>query len=100
MSAPDPSLSKAWVFPALESRDPAVGSPDPTQRGPGPDLEVRATLAGVLDLAPEVRSTCTRVRHFPMGSGPTVGILECIAFSGHMVTLEPSTWWSRVLFPT
>jgi hypothetical protein len=37
---------------------------------------------------------------FPWGSGPTVGILECIAFPGRMVTLEPSMWWSRVLFPT
>jgi hypothetical protein len=37
MSAPDPCLSKAWVFSALESRDPTVGSPDPTQRGSGPD---------------------------------------------------------------
>jgi hypothetical protein len=54
MSAPDPSLGKAWVFPVPESRDP----------------EVRAALAGVLDLAPEVRSICTGVRHFPMGSGP------------------------------
>jgi hypothetical protein len=44
-----------------------VGSPDPTQRGPGPDPKVRVVLAGVLDLAPEVWSTCTGVRHFPMG---------------------------------
>jgi hypothetical protein len=100
MSAPDPCLSKAWVFSAPESRDPAVGSPDPTQRGPGPNPEVQVALAGILDLAPEVRSTCTGVQHFPMGSGPTVGILECIVFSGHMATLEPSTWWSRVLFTT
>jgi hypothetical protein len=100
MSAPDPSLSKAWVFPAPESRDPAVGSLDPTQRGLGPDPKVRAALAGVLDLAPEVQPTCTGVRHFPMGSRPTIGIMECIAFLGHMVTLEPSMRWSRVLFPT
>jgi hypothetical protein len=68
MSAPDPCLSKAWVFFAPESRDPAVGSPDPTQRGPKPVPEVWVALAGVLDLAPEVRSTCTGVRHFPMGA--------------------------------
>jgi hypothetical protein len=35
MLAPDPCLSKAWVFSAPESRDPAVGSLDSTQRGPG-----------------------------------------------------------------
>jgi hypothetical protein len=70
MSAPDPSLGKAWVFPVPESRDPAVGSLDPRQWGPGLNSEVRAALAGVLDLAPEVRSICTGVRHFPMGSGP------------------------------
>jgi hypothetical protein len=34
------------------------------------------------------------------GPGPTAGILECIVFSGHMATLEPSTWWSRVQFTT
>jgi hypothetical protein len=38
-----------------------VGSLDPTQRGLGPDPEVRATLTGFLDLAPEVRPTCTGV---------------------------------------
>jgi hypothetical protein len=51
VSAPDPCLSKAWVFSAPESRDPAVGSPDPTQRGPGPIPGVRVALVGVLDLA-------------------------------------------------
>jgi hypothetical protein len=32
MSAPDPRLAliKAWVFFALESRDPTVSSPDPS----------------------------------------------------------------------
>jgi hypothetical protein len=51
VSAPDPCLSKVWVFSALESRDPAVDSPDPTQRGLGPVPRVWVTLAGVLDLA-------------------------------------------------
>jgi hypothetical protein len=36
----------------------------------------------------------------PWGSGPIVSILECIVFSCHMATLEPSTWWSWVLFTT
>jgi hypothetical protein len=58
MPAPDPRLSKAWVSLAPESRDPAVGSPDPTQMGPGLVPEVQVALAGVLDFAPEVRSTC------------------------------------------
>jgi hypothetical protein len=66
MSALDPCSSKAWVFSTPESRDPAVGSPDPTQRGLGPDPEVRIALVGALDLALEVRSICTGVRHFPM----------------------------------
>jgi hypothetical protein len=69
MSAPDPCLSKGWVLSAPESWDPAVGSPVPTQRGPGPVPEVRVALAGVLDLAPRVRSSCTGVRPFPHG-GP------------------------------
>jgi hypothetical protein len=35
---------------------------------------------------------------FPWGSGPTVDTLEDIVFPGHVATLEPSTWWGRVLF--
>jgi hypothetical protein len=35
VSTPGSCLSKAWVFSVPESRDLAVGSPDPTQRGPG-----------------------------------------------------------------
>jgi hypothetical protein len=33
-----------------------------------------------------------------MGSGPTVGTLEDIVFSGHVAALDPSTWWGWVLF--
>jgi hypothetical protein len=68
-----------------------MGSLDPMQRDPGPDPKVRAVLVGVLDLAPEVWSICTGVRRFPMGARPTVGILECTSFPGHVATLEPST---------
>jgi hypothetical protein len=49
---------------------------------------------------PEVRSVRTGVRHFPMGSGPTIDILEYIIFSGHVAAPKPSTWWGRVLFTT
>jgi hypothetical protein len=31
-------------------------------------------------------------------SGPTDCILGYIIFSGHVASLEPSTWWGRVLF--
>jgi hypothetical protein len=48
--APDPCLSKGRVPFASESRGPAVGSPVPMQRGPGPVPEAWVTLAGVLDL--------------------------------------------------
>jgi hypothetical protein len=37
---------------------------------------------------------------FPWGSGPTVATLEYIVFLGHVVALEPSTWWGQVLFAT
>jgi hypothetical protein len=33
-------------------------------------------------------------------SGPTDCVLGYIIFSGHVVPVEPSTWWSRVLFTT
>jgi hypothetical protein len=97
----DPCLSMAWVFSASESRGLAESSLDPTQRGSGPDPEVRVALAGILDLAPEVQSTCTGVRYFPMGVRThcwLLGILGYIVLSSHMATLGPSTWRSRVLF--
>jgi hypothetical protein len=44
-------LIKAWVFFVPESRDPAEGGPDPTQRGPGPVPGVRSVPTEVLDPA-------------------------------------------------
>jgi hypothetical protein len=93
MLAPNPCLSKAWVFSVLESRDPAVGSP-------GPVLGVRVVPVVVLDLARRSGLHVQGSNTFPWGSGPTVGILECIVFSGHVATPGPSTWWSQVLFTT
>ena len=46
VSASDPCLSKVWVFSVPESWDPAVGSPDPTQKGLGPVPGVRVMPAG------------------------------------------------------
>jgi hypothetical protein len=40
---------------------------------------------------PEVRNAYTGVRHFPMGSGPTVYALEYIVFPGHVAAPELST---------
>jgi hypothetical protein len=53
MSASDPHLAliKAWVFFVPESRDPAEGGPDPTQRGPGPVPGVRSVPVEVPDPA-------------------------------------------------
>jgi hypothetical protein len=53
VSAPDPhlALTKAWVFFVSESRDPAEGGLDPTQRGLGPILGVRSVPTEVLDPA-------------------------------------------------
>jgi hypothetical protein len=51
VSALDPCLSKAWVFSVPESRDPAVGGPDPTQRGTGPVPGVQVAPVGVLVLS-------------------------------------------------
>jgi hypothetical protein len=98
VSAPDPYLSKVSVFSVLESRDPAVGSPDPTQRGPGPIPGVWVTPVGVLDLARRSGLYVQASSAFPWGSGPTVGILVYIVFPGHVATPEPSRRWSRVLF--
>jgi hypothetical protein len=101
MSAPDPSLGKAWVFPAPESWDLAVGNLNPRQWGLGLDSKVRATLAGGPGSCSGGSANMYRGPALSHGGpDPTVGILECIAFPGHMVSLEPSMWWSWVLFPT
>jgi hypothetical protein len=100
VSAPDPCLSKAWVFSVPESRDLAVGSPDPTQRGPRPVLGFRVALVGVLDLARRSGLHVQGSDTFPWGSGSTVDILEYIVFPSHVATPEPSTWRGRVLLTT
>jgi hypothetical protein len=46
MSSPDPFQGRVRVFPAPESRDPAVISLDPTQKDPVPISEVRPPCAG------------------------------------------------------
>jgi hypothetical protein len=61
------------------------------KRGPGPDPKVRVVLVGVLDLAPEVWLYVQGSGAFPWGARPTIGILECTSFPGHVATLEPST---------
>jgi hypothetical protein len=102
VSTPDPCLtsSKAWVFSVPESRDPAVGGPDPTQRGPGPVPGVQVAPVGVLNLTRRSNLHVQGSDTFPWGSRPTVDILEYIVFSGHVATLESSTWWGRALFTT
>jgi hypothetical protein len=100
VSAPDPCLSKAWVFSVPESRDLAMGSPDPTQRALGPVPGVRVAPVGVLVLSRGSGLHVQGSKTFPWGFGPTVDILEYIVFPSHVVTPEPSTWWGRVLFAT
>jgi hypothetical protein len=46
MSSSDPFQGRVQVFPAPESRDPAVISPDSTRKGPGPISEVRPSRTG------------------------------------------------------
>jgi hypothetical protein len=102
VSALDPRLAliKAWVSFVPEFWDLAVSGPDPTQRGPGLVLGVRCTPVEVLDLTrrsgPYVQGSGTS----PWGSRPSIDVLEYIAFSGQVVTREPSTWWGWVLFTT
>jgi hypothetical protein len=98
VSAPDPRLAliKAWVFSAPESRDPAEGGPDPTQRGPGPVPGVRSVPAEILDPSRRSGPDMLGSDTFPWGSGPTVDTLEGVVSPGHVAALEPSTWWGRV----
>jgi hypothetical protein len=46
MSSLDPFQGRVRVFLAPESWDPAVISPDPTRKGPGPISEVHPSSAG------------------------------------------------------
>jgi hypothetical protein len=102
VSAPDPrlALSKVRVLFVPESRDPTEDGPDPTQRGLGPVPGVRSVPAEVLDPAPRSGPYMQGSGTFPWGSRPTVDTSEDIVFDGHVVALEPSTWWGQVLFST
>jgi hypothetical protein len=81
-----PGTCCEWPGPHTDGSETHPRGPVCARGGPGP--------------YPEVRSVYTRVRHFPMGSGPTVDTLEYIVFSGHAAAPEPSMWWGRVLFTT
>jgi hypothetical protein len=83
---PQSSGTRLWV-----ARTPCKGVRDPTRRS-GLRSRVSWTLLRRSGLHVQGPDT------FPWGSRPTVGIFECIVFSGHMATLGPSTWRSRVLF--
>jgi hypothetical protein len=102
VSAPDPRLAliKAWVFFILESQDPAVSGPDPTQRGPGPVPGVWLTPVEVLDLTrrsgPYIQGSGT----FPWGPDPLLIPWSISASLSTWRPQSPSTWWGRVLFAT
>jgi hypothetical protein len=102
VSAPDPRLVsiKVRVLFVLESWDPVVSGPDPTQRGPGPILGVRFVPVEVLDLTRRSDPYTQGSVPFPWGSGPTADTLEYIVFSDHVADPEPFTWWCRVLLTT
>jgi hypothetical protein len=97
-TGPPPSLIKAWVFFALESRDLIVSGPDPPSRGTGPVPGVWFVPVEVLNLARRSGLCIQGSGTFPWGSGPIVDTLEYIASSGHVVTPELPTWWGRALF--
>jgi hypothetical protein len=73
------ALTKAWVCSILESRDPAVSSPDPTQRGPDPILGVRFAHVEVLDHTRRPGLYIQGSGTFAWGSGHAGDALECAA---------------------
>jgi hypothetical protein len=85
MSSPDPFQGRVRVFRVPGSRDPAVISPEPTQKGPGPISEVRPSRTGVLCFP------CSR-------SGPTACILEHVPFLDHVATPGRLMWRGGELF--
>jgi hypothetical protein len=86
VSAPDPCMSKAWVFSVPESLDPAMGSSDPTQRGLGPVSGVWVTLVGVLDLARRSGLHVQGFDTFPWGPDP---LLISWGISSSLATWRP-----------
>jgi hypothetical protein len=69
-----------------------------TRRDPDPIQGTRHAYLGVLD---HIRGSGLCVQGSGASSwrsGPTNCILGYIIFSGHVVPLEPSTRWGRVLF--
>jgi hypothetical protein len=100
MSAPDPrpALIKAWVFFALESRDPTVSGPDPLLEWSGTRPGVWFVPVEVLILARRSGLCIQGSDTFLWGFGPTVATLEYIISSGHVAAPEPPTWRGRVLF--
>jgi hypothetical protein len=75
-----------------------MGGPDLTRRDPDPIQGTRHAYLGVPD---RIRGSGLCIQGFGASSrrsGPTDCILGCIIFSCHVVPLEPSTWWGRVLF--
>jgi hypothetical protein len=82
------------------SRDLAVGGPDLTQRGSDPTQGVRLAYLGVSDRTRRSGLSVYGSGALSWRPGPTDGILEYITSSGHVASLGPPTWWSRVLFTT
>jgi hypothetical protein len=82
------------------SRDPPVGGPVLTQRGSDPAQGVWLAYLGVPDRTRRPGLSVQGSGALSWRSGPTDVILEYITSSGHVVSLGPPTWWSRVLFTT
>jgi hypothetical protein len=75
-----------------------MGGPDLTQRDPDPIQGTQYAYLGVPDRIRGSRLCVQRSDASSCRSGPTDCILGYIIFSGHVVPLEPSTRWGRVLF--
>jgi hypothetical protein len=75
-----------------------MGGPDLTWRDPDPIQGVRHAYLGVPDRIQGFGLCVQGSDASSWRSGPTDCILGYIIFSGHVVPLEPSTRWGRVLF--
>jgi hypothetical protein len=85
----------AWVSPIP---GPRYGWSGPYSGGSGLHPRDPARYLGVSD---HIRGSGLCVQGSDTSSwrsGPTDCIMRYIIFSGHVAPLEPSTWWSRVLF--
>jgi hypothetical protein len=97
-TGPLPDLEQGIGILCPRVLGPGCGRPGPHTEGSGTRPGGPGRARGVLDLTWRSGLHVQGSGTFPWGSRPSADILEYIVFSGHVATLESSTWRGRVPF--